>query len=60
MYEIPKTECAKEGCKNAYTPHRWGSTKAHGKGWFQQKDGTVWCPEHTPEWVEEWRARKKK
>lgn len=32
--------------------------RAHDEGWFEQKDGTNWCPDHTPAWVQAWRARK--
>lgn len=38
---------------------KWDIIKAGEAGWFFQKDGTTWCPEHTPEWVEEWRARQR-
>lgn len=49
--------CAWPECPATYKQHRWGMTKAHGAGWMIQKDGTSWCPEHLPEWVEAWRAR---
>lgn len=52
------TGCAAEGCSASFQDHRWGSIKAHDAGWFIQKDGTAWCPIHTPEWVAAWRARK--
>lgn len=26
--------------------------------WFFMKDGTAFCPDHIPEWVEEWRNRR--
>lgn len=50
--------CAWPGCEAQYKDHRWGSIKAHAAGWFIQKDGTAWCPDHVPDWVEAWRARK--
>jgi hypothetical protein len=54
------TACADPLCPNEFKAHYWGSVKAHGAGWFIQKDGTAWCPDHTPEWVAAWRARKEK
>lgn len=54
------TECAAPGCTASFPDHRWGSIKAHAAGWFTQKDGTAWCPEHTPDWVADWRARQTK
>ena len=53
----PKS-CSHEGCSASFTPHHWGQKKAQTDGWFLQKDGDAWCPEHTPEWVEEWQARR--
>lgn len=37
---------------------KWDRIKAGDEGWFFQKDGTAWCPKHTPAWVAEWRRRK--
>lgn len=51
-------KCADPGCERTRAAHRWGSIKAHDAGWFELKDGTTWCPEHTPDWVAGWRARK--
>jgi hypothetical protein len=50
-----RTVCAAEGCPLSFPTHRWGKTRAHDEGWFEQKDGTAWCPDHVPEWVEGWR-----
>jgi len=52
------TTCSGEGCAERLADHAWGRIKADG--WFQQKDGTIWCPEHIPDWVAEWRARRGK
>jgi len=38
---------------------KWNIMKAEREGWFFQKDGTCWCPKHVPEWVEEWRAKRR-
>lgn len=45
-------------CDRTVPGHRWGKIKAQDQGWFFAKDGAAFCPEHVPEWVEEWRARK--
>lgn len=37
---------------------RWDTIKAGDAGWFFMKDGTTYCPEHVPDWVEGWRKRK--
>lgn len=51
-------ECADPDCKATFRDHRWGAIHAHAAGWLQQKDGTVWCPNHLPGWVADWRARR--
>jgi len=56
--EQPLRHCAHEGCEAFYKDHYWGGIEATGKGWFVQKDDTAWCPDHTPDWVAEWRAKK--
>lgn len=56
---VPMITCAHEGCPaSGHKNHYWGRVRAHDEGWFIQKDGTAWCPDHTPEWVAEWRAKK--
>lgn len=52
----PVSTCAGDDCSATIKNHAWGRIKA--EGWFQQKDGTVWCPTHVPEWVEAWRKRR--
>lgn len=52
--------CAEPGCVNTHKQDRCNTTKAQYEGWFFQKDGTAWCPEHTPEWVAEWRENRRK
>lgn len=49
--------CSVEGCENRFADHMWGKIKL--KGWFIMKDGTAYCPDHIPEWVEEWRAKQR-
>ena len=49
-------ECSADGCEAKVANHRWGHIKA--AGWFFQKTGEAWCPDHTPDWVTAWRAKK--
>ena len=37
---------------------KWNIMRAEREGWFFQKDGTTYCPEHVPAWVAGWRARQ--
>jgi NTP pyrophosphatase (non-canonical NTP hydrolase) len=32
--------------------------RAQTAGWFMQRNGDHWCPEHVPDWVEGWRERE--
>lgn len=50
--------CSFPDCKATYKANKWGQIKAHDAGWFFQKDGQGFCPEHVPEWVAGWRAGK--
>lgn len=54
--ETTYKNCSYEGCENKLPNHAWGRIKA--EGWFQQRDGNIWCPDHIPEWVEEWRKKR--
>ena len=58
MTRAKKMCCSVDGCTATFTHHYWGAVKAHDAGWFSQKDGTVYCPEHTPDWVAGWRATR--
>lgn len=48
--------CDEPGCENRRKNHAWGAIKA--EDWFNQRNGKTWCPEHHPEWVADWRARR--
>jgi hypothetical protein len=48
--------CASPDCANEMPSHAWAVIKT--ENWFHQMDGNSWCPEHTPEWVAAWRAKK--
>lgn len=56
--ETTYVHCAREGCQATHPDHQWGAIAAHDEGWFAQKDGTVYCPLHHPEWVAGWRAKQ--
>ena len=49
--------CAFDGCEKSIKWHYWSKVKA--TGWFLQKNGAIWCPDHVPEWVEEWRETQR-
>lgn len=55
---VPDKKCAQEGCGRTFRDHQWGATQAHKEGWFHQQNGDSWCPEHNPDWVKEWRAKR--
>lgn len=49
-------KCAE--CDRTLVAHYWGKIRAHSEGWFTQKDGTIYCPDHTPKWAKRWRKQK--
>lgn len=55
-YVTDEVVCAERGCAASVPDHYWGLVKA--EGWFFQRDGSAWCPQHIPPWVAGWRARK--
>lgn len=64
--DVYRKECEQEGCTNvvpqaktAMRPSMWDLRRARDVGWFIQRDGKAWCPEHVPEWVANWRAIQK-
>lgn len=54
--------CKADGCEAKVKNHKWGKIHAVQDGWFfgqhPSADPPIWCPDHLPEWVESWRARK--
>lgn len=44
--------------KNTGRTSKWNIMQAGKAGWFFQRNGDAYCPEHVPEWVEEWRRSK--
>ncbi|QIG58211.1 hypothetical protein SEA_SKOG_59 [Gordonia phage Skog] len=60
-YPVPEVPCAEEGCMASFKSHRHGQIQAHKNGWFHSRAEQVsWCPEHVPEWVAGWRAKKQR
>lgn len=51
--------CSRGECPKFFPDHRWGAMAADREGWFMQRNGKAWCPDHNPDWVAEWRASKK-
>lgn len=56
-YPVSKIRCSYEDCSESLKGDSWSRIKSN---WFFQKNGQNWCPNHTPEWVTEWRERKKR
>lgn len=56
-HKLGVVRCSVPDCKETLPNHAWGKIKADG--WFFQKDGTNYCPNHIPNWVRAWRKRKK-
>ncbi len=51
------THCSHIGCPATVPNHAWGRIKSD---WFFQRNGTQYCPDHTPAWVAAWRADRSK
>lgn len=51
--------CDHPNCSNFIKAHAWGYIKANDAGWFLQRNGDCWCPEHIPDWVSKWREKMK-
>jgi hypothetical protein len=43
-------------CDRSIAGHKWG--KIQSEGWFFSKNGSAYCPDHIPDWVDKWRAGK--
>lgn len=62
---IHQLKCSQEGCEetvpqgNAERVGMWHKMRASAElGWFFEKSGKAWCPNHNPDWVEGWRKRR--
>lgn len=51
--------CAAQGCVASHNNDRWSRVRAHEAGWFESRRGGSFCPEHVPDWVAGWRAKRK-
>jgi hypothetical protein len=51
--------CSNPTCGNNFKISHWDNKRAQREGWFLQKNGDSWCPEHTPEWLDAWREKMK-
>lgn len=47
--------CSEPGCENSKPRHAWAYKTKDGEGWFDQRNGDSWCPQHVPDWVDQWR-----
>lgn len=57
-YSLKKI-CKGESCEVFFiSGSRWDDQRAQNLGWFMQRNGDVWCPNHVPDWVSAWRAKK--
>jgi len=57
-FRMTEVTCSVPDCPASFVPHYWGKIRADKAGWFLQKDGTSYCPDHVPGWVAGWRAKK--
>lgn len=48
--------CEESTCDAQLDLHKWGKIKS---GWFFTKDGKGYCPLHIPDWVDEWRRKRR-
>lgn len=53
-----RLKCAYPSCSAKIKADHWNKKKAQKEGWFLQRTGESWCPNHNPPWVEEWRAKQ--
>lgn len=56
-HEAALLHCSETDCAATIKDHYWSKVKS---GWFfsMQEPGKQWCPEHIPEWVAAWRAKR--
>jgi hypothetical protein len=59
MSRVPPVRCSANGCTVTHPGDKFASIRAKDAGWFHRRDGSeAFCPEHLPDWVVSWRARK--
>lgn len=54
---MEKVACDGPDCTNDIPNHRWSKIKADD-WFFSEQTGKAYCPDHIPEWVAGWRARR--
>jgi hypothetical protein len=52
--------CRHDGCGETRVGNHFEDIRSAKEGWFFQRNGEAWCPNHNPEWVIEWRSKKKR
>lgn len=45
-----------EGCDKTVQDNKWAKIRA--EGWFFERGGKAYCPDHRPEWYDDWQAEK--
>lgn len=50
--------CNTKGCRKRIHNDSFDKKMAYDKGWYLSSVGYVYCPDHVPEWFEEWRNKK--
>lgn len=51
-------KCNESSCDRKTKTDKFNKIRAAEQGWFFQKDGSIWCPDHVPGWVASWRAKQ--
>jgi hypothetical protein len=46
--------CSHDGCSNGTKVNRWAKIRAQDEGWYFQRNGSLWCPEHRPSFAPAW------
>lgn len=57
---MPRSYTKCNDCEEKIPANKFSHIRAGDKGWFFEKDGTVYCPNHTPGWVSQWRLNARK
>jgi hypothetical protein len=53
------TKCRGKECTASVPGSKWARVKATAEqGWIFLKSGEAYCPDHLPDWMGPWRARK--
>jgi hypothetical protein len=55
-----RRKCNQKACNKKTKTDKFNAIRAREAGWFFQKDGSIWCPDHVPDWVASWREKNDK